>query len=156
MTHPYLFQLKKRNAFTALELIMAIFVLVIIIAVSVPLINHYLPGIRLSGSSRLLVSNIREVQERAISEQNQFMIRFYPNSSPAEYQLIRIIGLTQEVLREEILSTSETLTLAETISDDQITFSPDGGPSSSGNITLSVNGISKTINVSPAGFIKLE
>lgn len=147
---------KSKKGFTIVELIVALLIFTIITAISIPLVNHYLPSVRLSGSSRLLVSSIREAQERAISEQNRFMVRFYPGSTPPEYQLIRILEASQEILRTETLSTSEVLTLDETIIDDQITFSADGGPSSSGNIVLSVNGASRTISVSPAGFIKME
>ena len=69
---------------------------------------------------------------------------------------LTIIDICQKNGGQINLNTNQTLTLDPAITNSQIVFSADGGPSSSGNIILTVNGSQKTINVTPAGFISIQ
>lgn len=147
---------RSRRGLTAIEMIVVISIIGILVGMIVPTLSKYLPGIQLNGSARTLTSNLREAQEKAVTEQNQHLIRFFPLISPPAYRLIRIYQENEEIIREVTLPNGQTLTLDQTISNDQIIFSADGGPSSSGNITIGTDTITKIINVSPAGFIKIQ
>lgn len=138
------------------EMLVVLSMLAILTAAAVPVISHYLPGVQLVGTGRVLVGNLRSAQEKAVTEQNQYLVRFSPTAAPPSYQLIRIYNSVEEVQQTVTLANNETLTLQNSITNNQIVFSPDGGPSASGNITLGLNGSQKIINVSPAGFIKIE
>lgn len=149
-------KVQSKAGFTMVEMIVVLSVITILVAALVPTLSRSLPGIRLSGSSRNLVGDLRAMQEKAITEQNQHLIRFFPAAAPPNYQLIRIYNSTEEIQRTVQLSNDESISLAATITANQIVFSPDGGPSSSGDITLAVGTSQKIINVSPAGYIKIR
>lgn len=147
-------------AFTAMEMIVVLGVVAILLAALVPVLSNYLPGVQLTGSTRTLTGDLREAQEKAITEQDQYLIRFIQLENPPIYQMIKIkidpITLlpVEEQIREEQMPDRITLTLVPAVT--QIVFSPDGGPSTALNITLAINGSQKKVDVSPAGFIKIE
>lgn len=144
------------KGFTFIELVVVLGIVGILSAVIVPSLSQFLPGVQLNGSVRTLSGDLRVAQEKTITEQKQYLIRFFPNSSPPYYQTIQIIDGSEKLIHQTQLNVQETLQVSTTISNNQIIFSPDGGPSSSGDITLSVNGVSKAVNVSPAGFIAIH
>ena len=144
-----------KKAFSLTELIIAMAVIGILTAILVPTISSYLPFWRLTGSARLIVNKLRQAQEEAVTTQNQHLIRFNPTASPCTYELIKI-DEGETVLETMTMPTNVTLSLDPTIADNQIIFSADGGPSSNGNLTVTLGESSKTINVSPAGVIKLQ
>lgn len=166
MRNPILFVAKIKFGFTAIELVVVLAIIGILATVSVPVISQFLPGIRLTGTTRTLTGDLREAQERAVTSQNQNLVRFFLGETPPKYQLVQVENSVEAIIREEQLPSGESLALAETIGTctslpavpncRQIIFSPDGGPSSAGDITISLGGKSKVINVSPAGFIKLN
>ncbi len=150
-----------KKGITLIEELIVIAIIGVMVGVIAPSLSNYLPGVQLNGTARTLTSNLREAQEKAITEQNQYVIRFFPTATPVNYQIVRIYYNPEKIIEEELIKTvslpsSETLILGSTISDNEIAFSPDGGPSSSGNIILGLNGAQKTINVSSAGFIKIQ
>lgn len=147
-----------KKGLTAIEMIVVISIIGILAGTIVPTISKYLPGIQLNGSIRTLASNLRQAQELTVAEQNKHLIKFSPTDSPVKtkYQLIRIYNSKEEIIKEIVLPSTITITLDEKILDSQIAFSSDGGPSSSGNITLSNGSNQKVVNVSTAGFIKVQ
>ena len=68
--------IKKYQGVTLIELLTVISIVGILTAVGVPTVSHFLPGIQLNGSARVLSANLREAQERTITEQKQHLIRF--------------------------------------------------------------------------------
>ena len=147
--------IKKYQGVTLIELLTVISIVGILTAVGVPTVSHFLPGIQLNGSARVLSANLREAQERTITEQKQHLIRF-STASPFYYELIRVDGGNEELIKKINLSTNQTINLQPTITYNQIAFSTDGGPSSNGQITITNSSTNKIVSVSPAGFIKVE
>lgn len=144
-----------KKAFSLTELIITLAVIGILTAILVPAISSYLPFWQLNGSTRLIVNKLRQAQEEAVTTQNQHLIRFNPTASPCTYELIKI-DEGETVLETITMPANVTLTLDSTIADNQIIFSADGGPSANGNLVVTLGEASKTINVSPAGVIKLQ
>lgn len=145
-----------KSGLTLIELITVIAIIGIMSAVTVPILQNYSPSIKLNGSARALSGHLREAQEKAITEQKQHLIRFHPETSPPSYELIRINNSIEELQNTFSLDQNITLALEASITNSEIIFSPDGGPSASGNITLTINSINKIISVTPAGFIKIQ
>jgi len=138
------------------EMLVVFVVFAILVAAIVPVVSNFMPGVKLTGASRDLLSSLREVQEIAITEQNQLLVRFDLAASPKNYKLIRKIGAVETTLRQKNIPEDISITLDPTITSSQVVFSPDGGPSCSGNITLTAGAKSKIVSVSPAGYLKIE
>lgn len=145
-----------KKGVTLIEMLITISIIGILVGVITPSISKYLPGISLNGAAKVLTSNLREAQEKTITEQKQYLIRFHTDGAPDYYELIRINNSAEELQRTVVLKSGESLTLDNTIAGSQIVFSPDGGPSSSGDISISNATTTKIINVSPAGFIAIK
>lgn len=129
-------------------------------AITIPMMKNYLPSWQLSGSSRTLVNNLRQAQEEAVTTQEQHRVKFFnPTDPPVTYELFQI-GATEPL---EVITMSNNVTvtgpdgapLDQTFSENQVIFSADGGPSANGDIVINLGDVSKTINISPAGVIKL-
>lgn len=145
----------SKSGYTAIEMIIVLTIVGILTAVLIPVIKNYLPGIELNGTARILTADLRNTQEKAITEQNRYGIRF---KSPTQnsYQVIHFFDESEEISATKYLSSEQTLELASSITSNEIIFSADGGPSSSGDITLSRGTSQKVITVSPAGFIMVR
>lgn len=141
-----------KKGVTFIELVVALAILGILAAVTVPTMKNYLPSWQLSGTARLMVSKIRQAQEEAVTIQKSHRVYFKSTVPPVSYQLIKVDGGDQEL---ETITMPQNITLQLNISNP-ITFSPDGGPDYNGSIILNLGGASKTIDISPAGVIKLQ
>jgi len=116
-------------------------------------IFRILPSIRLSGAARNLVLDLKKAQRYAIEQQFIYEVRFL--TSENKYQIIK--KTNSPVIISEV-------SLPEEISFGQISFEPPlvdfnaaGLPSVSGTIILNNQaGRSATIEIEPAGFIKVN
>ena len=142
------------------ELIIVLAIIGMIAAITIPTMKNYLPSWQLSGSSRVLVNKLRQAQEEAVTTQAQHRIKFFnPTAPPVTYELSKI-GATEPL---EVITMPSNITvtgtggapLDQTFSDNQVIFSSDGGPNANGDIVINRGEVSKTINISPAGVIKL-
>ena len=146
--------MKLKKGFTLIEYIVVIAIIGILSATVVAASSNFVPSLKLNGSAKNLQSHLRQAQEEAITQQKQYVIRFDLASSPPKYQLIKIDG-GETIVRTINLPQNITVSLSSDITDNQIAFSPDGGPSSSGDITITAGEKTKVITISPAGVIKL-
>lgn len=151
------FVFHKQLAISLYEFLIVFGIIAIVSVISIPLIKNYTPSLKLSSSGRAVSANLRQAQEEAITTQKQHLVRFFPApANPAYLQLIKKEDTEETILKTVTLDRDIILTLAPLISGSQIIFSPDGGPSASGDITLTLGDASKTVNVSPAGVIKFQ
>ncbi|MBM2820731.1 MAG: ral secretion pathway protein type fimbrial biosis protein FimT, partial [Candidatus Berkelbacteria bacterium] len=137
-----LFQYKLRS-FSFIELIVVMAVISIIMAALIPTIKNFLPSWQLSGSARLIINKLRQAQEEAVTSQHQYIIRFNPTANPPTFQLIKNDG-GETIMENFSLPYNSVLTLDSSITDNEVRFSSDGGPSSSGNIIFNLDSLSKT------------
>lgn len=145
---------EQTKGYSLVEMVIVLAIMAILTGILIPVLSQYLPGVQLNGSARDITADLRDAEQRAITEQDQYILRF--QISPPSYQVIHKKNNTEEVIRAKTLPSNISLTLDPFITSNQIIFSPDGGPSASGNITLGLNNVTKIINVSPAGFIKIN
>jgi len=146
-----------RKAISLYEFLIVFGIIAIIAAISIPTIKSFAPSLKLSSSSRSTLSALRQAQEEAVTTQKQHLIRFFgAPMNPAMLQLIKKEDTNETILKTVTLDKDIMLVLDSSINNNQIIFSPDGGPSASGNITLSLENAAKIVNVSPAGVIKLQ
>ena len=149
---------RSRLAVSLYELLIVMSIITILAALTVPIMGYYTPSFKLWGSSRIIINKLRQAQEEAVTTQIQHLIKFNSavDPAPANIQLIKNDG-GKIVLETFDLSNGVTISLSPQIValENEIAFSPDGGPSVSGDITVTLGEASKTINVTPAGVIKL-
>lgn len=144
-----------KKAISFMELIIVLSIIVMMTAITIPLMRNYLPSWQLTGTTRALLSDLRQAQEEAVTTQIPHQINFISLDSPVTYQLAKVEG------ENPIL---ETITMPKTVSIEfetivnPITFYKDGGPSTNGTIILKYteSGATKKITISPSGIIKFE
>lgn len=141
-----------KKAFSLMEMLITMAIIGVLAATTVMGLNSFLPSWQLSGSARLLTSKLRQAQEEAVSTQKQHRINFISTVPPVSYQLVKVDDGDHEL---ETITLPKNITLQLNISNP-ITFSIDGGPDYNGSIVLNLGASSKTINISPAGVIKLQ
>ena len=147
---------QKIRGMTLIEMLVVIGVIGILLATLTPSVSRYAKGVSLNGEAKVLTSTLREAQEKTITEQKRYLIRLRPESAPPSYDLVALTESGEELQKTFTLRSGETMTVEETIASNEVIFSPDGGPSASGNITISNGTDSKIVNVSPAGFISIQ
>ena len=145
----------RRKGVSLYEFLIVFFIIGLIAAIALPSIRSLSPTWQINNSSRVVMSKLRQAQEDAVSTQVRHAIRFHASTNPATFDLIEL-GASETVLKTTTLDKDIVLILDSTITDNQIIFSSDGGPSGQGNIVISFNSRSKTINISPSGVIKVE
>lgn len=145
------------------ELLIVMGIIVMVTAIAIPSINHYLPSLRFSSSAKVIVSKLRQAQEEAVTTQIRHGIKFN-TTSPVSIDFIKYVEGTPPtitVIENVQLPTNITLTLDAAISNNidnanSIIFSANGAPDVNGNVAVGSSGYtSKIINISPAGVIKL-
>lgn len=146
--------IKIKLGFTLIEMLVTVAIAAALLGALVPVLSTYLPSIQLSGSTRTLTGNLREIQELSLTEQDQYLIRFTQLANPPTYQLIKVHNSVESKIQDVQLSSNISLSLDP--SATQIVFSPDGGPSVATTLTLTLNSSQKKVDISPAGFIKIE
>jgi len=144
---------KSNKGFTLIEVSIVVLIMVIITGISWQAIRVLQPSLRLSSVSRDIVTDLRYAQQEAVTEQVDYGIRI--SSSTNEYQIVNY-GTNQTILEKTLpagISFSEIIGFSE----DEVVFNPYGAAKEAGSITLiNTKGETKTIEVRPSGFVKIE
>jgi len=135
-----------------MEMLIVMAIIGILAATIVMGINSFLPHWQLSASARLLTSKLRQAQEEAVTTQKQHRIYFNSTVPPVSFQLVKVDSGDQVL---ETIALPKNISLQLNIANP-ITFSADGGPDTNGSLILNLGGTGKTIEISPAGIIKLQ
>lgn len=135
-----------------MELLITMAIIGILSAVMIIGSSGFLPHWQLSSSARLLTSKIRQAQEEAVAVQKPHRILFKTTTPPVTYQIIKVDGGDHEV---------ETITMPANIGvqlniPNPFTFNIDGAPDFNGTIIINSGTAIKTIEILPAGAIKLQ
>jgi len=148
-----------KRAFSLMELVIVVGIITILTAVTIISVRSFSPYFQLNNSTKLILSKLRQAQEEAIAIQARHSLFFDTSKTPLVYQLIKINDL------DESRTPIETKELASNLTVDfnperavkEVIFSSDGAPDWSGKITISLSTSNKkTIDVSPAGVMKIE
>jgi Tfp pilus assembly protein FimT len=141
-----------RKSFTFIELLVTFAIIGIFVLIGIPAFRAFQPYLQLSGAVRELVSDLRYAQELAVTEQIDHAIRF--NFVEDSYQIIRYAA-TEEILKTKSLA-QEGVDLQSINNYEEARFNPYGAVTEGGEVRLTINTKTKTISISPAGFIRIS
>lgn len=142
----------QQNGITLVELLVTLGIVVVLGGAAFPILTKYIPHYRLVGSSRELVSALRDTQNQAVSKQYIYIVRF---NSPTKQYLIIKSDAGNEQLQQTITLPNNVTFAAINLTGNQISFNPSGYPQNFGNIQLTSSaGENITIEINAIGQIK--
>ena len=141
-----------RKGFTIIEFLVAFALVILTIGVSANFLRSALKSETLEQAARTLASDLRYASELASATQTNHEVRL---TLPADYSIVRIAApevIVKKVTLDPTLSFSSITLPANTA-----TFNTLGAAASTGAITLvHVEAGSKTINLRPSGYVKIQ
>jgi len=146
-------KLENRRAFTLVETIVVISIIVVVVAISWISIRQLQPSLRLRSSVRELATDFRYAQQKAVTEQVNYGIGF--SSTTNSYHVLRYETTTQQVF-EKFLSQGISFQQISGFENNEVIFNPYGAVKESGSISLvNQKGTIKNIQIKPSGFVKI-
>ena len=152
---PSIFLKKNQSGFSLTELLTVMAILIVIAGIGLMVFQQIKLTMRLSGTVRQLITDLRYAQQLAITEQVTHGILFSTTTPPAldQYQLIRYGQGSQIIFTKELSQGIRFQSIGFT--DQKVTFNPYGAAQQSGEIVLvNTENASSTIDVRPSGFVK--
>lgn len=143
-----------KGGFTLTEFVVAILIVITLASVGVFALRDAQPSLRLSGAARNLATDLRYAQQLAITEQIDHGI-LLSTTTEDKYQIIRH-GVQDEILKEEVLPEGIDFQYISPLANNEVRFNPYGAAKEAATTTLiNVKNKTKTIRVSPSGFVKI-
>lgn len=152
-----------KKGLSLLEMLLVLSIIGIMAAVTVPMVNNFLPSMKLSSSAKAVSSKLRQAQEEAVTTQIRHGIKFNTGVNPPTIDFIKF-GVS-DPLETVTLGNGTTLAVSSAIANNtngqnSVFFSSDGGPDVghdvNGDITVTLDTAIKTINISTSGVIKIQ
>ena len=142
----------KIKGFSAIELLVAIGIIVMISVITIPLLVNYQKTSKLRSEARVLATNLRLAQQLAITEQNIYNVKLYPLSN--SYEIIN--SVTSAVIKEVDLTSEVTFNSINGFTDDTVQYTPTGSAIQSGSIVLiNTKGEISTLQIKPSGYVEI-
>lgn len=143
----------KEKAFTLNEILIVLSIIGIITFIGFSAFKAYKPGLRLSGTVRELVSDLRYSEQLALTEQINHGIRFFPGGK--KYHIIKY-GSSEEILAEKYLPPEVDFYLISGFTGDQVIFNLYGAVVEPGEIVLiNIDNATTVIEIRASGFVKV-
>jgi len=147
-------KINYQKGFSLVELLVVIGILMIMGAVIWPIANSFQPSLKLSAVARDLTVNLRSVQQKAVTEQVEYGLRFSLDAN--SYQVLKFGTTTQEILNKA-LPVDVWLDQVSGFTNQEVIFNILGAVETAGTVVLkNTRQQSKTIEVRPSGFIKIQ
>lgn len=144
----------SRSAFSLLEIVVVIGIIVMLASIATPGIQNYRSSIALQAEARRVVNDLRTAQDLAVSEQVVHYLEAAP--STATYRLYRN-DATPTLLKTVSLENPITIADVTGPADGRFRYNSYGAVSTAGTIVLeNENGETYTITVRPSGYVHLE
>jgi prepilin-type N-terminal cleavage/methylation domain-containing protein len=137
---------KASPGFTLLELILALSVMGILLAIAWPAIGQFSSGYRLRGAAREVATDLQFARLLAVKENTDFQVICGTNA----YQVVRVSDGFVAKARDFSADYADV-----TLSGPVVTFNSRGNVASQ-TLTVSNFAVTKTITVSSTGRVKLQ
>ena len=144
----------SETGFTLLEILIVIAIFTIMVGVSWGAFRALGPSWRLTAVVRDVVADIRYAQQRAVTEQVDYGVKFVTTTN--EYSIIRY-GNVNQVIRTKSLPQDIRFSAITGLTDNEVIFNPYGAVEEAGSVSLINNsGKVSTIEIRPSGFVKVD
>ncbi|OGG38211.1 hypothetical protein A3D55_01470 [Candidatus Jorgensenbacteria bacterium RIFCSPHIGHO2_02_FULL_45_20] len=141
-----------KRGFSAIELLVVSGLMVLIITVSLPLLASYQKTTKLRNEARVLATNLRLAQQKAITEQIIYKILFPDTTS---YQIVN--NGTGDVFKTIEMETEVTLNEITGFTDDSIRFTATGAVVEAGSVKLiNTKEEISIIEIKPSGYVDIN
>lgn len=148
----------RTSGFTLIEMMIVIAVAAVIAAIAIPSFMSMLPGMRLNGAARQVMTDLMAARMDAVKQNNKFRI-FFNSPGTNQYQVLDdnnnngVADAGEAITTKNIQDNYSDVTFSST--NDPI-FSPKGTATSLPTITLQNPSGSKIVSVSIAGRVKIH
>lgn len=151
-------RISKNKGVTMTELVTVIAVIGILALVVIPAFRVYQHSLRLSGTVRNLIADLRYAQQLTVTEQVEHSVYF--NLTEDKYEIKRYGGITTIIKEVEFpVEITEVSITGLTISgfEKEARYNPYGAVKDAGTITLkNTRNATTTIDVRPSGFVRIS
>jgi type IV fimbrial biogenesis protein FimT len=147
----------KESGFTLMELILVVVVMGIVAAIAIPAFMGFLPGMRVNGAARQIMSDLMDARMEAVKQNHEYKVFFLNNH---EYKILD--DNDSDGVDDGGAETSRTVDIQDNYSDVTLSdtgdpvFSPKGTAITLSTITVQNASGSKTVSISIAGRVKVE
>ena len=147
----------NESGFTLMELILVVAIMGIMAAIAIPAFMGFLPGMRLNGAARQVMSDLMDARMEAVKQNHEFKVFFLNNH---EYKILD--DNDNDGIDDGGAETSRTVDIQDNYSDVTLSdtgdpvFGPKGTAPSLSTITLQNSSGSKSVSVSIAGRVKIN
>jgi len=143
----------KNKAFSIIEVLVIVGIIGIFALFAVPAYRLFQPSLQLNGAVRELITDLRYIQQMAVTEQVEYCIKFF--LSEKRYQVIECESVSP--IKEVVLSDKIKTLILSGFSSNEVRYNPYGAVREEGQITLeNTKNETKTILVKSSGFVKVS
>jgi len=147
----------KPAGFTLMEMLVVIAVLAVMAAIAIPSFMSLLPGMRLNGAARQVMTDLLDARMNAVKNNNEFKV-FFGSPSANQYQILDDddddgnADTGEAITTRNIQTEYPDVTLSATANP---VFQPRGNASGT-TITLTNSSGSKVVSVASTGRVKIQ
>ena len=147
----------ENSGFTVIQLLGALALMTVMIAIGVPQYVALQPGMRLNGAAREVLGKLMWARSKAVEENNQWVVTFPTNHT---FQLLDdtnnngVADAGESTTTVDISTDYSGVTLSKSGPDP--TFSTRGTAGGSTTITITNTSGSRTVTVNAAGNVKVS
>ena len=148
----------RDSGFTLIEMMMVIAIIAIMSAVAIPAFMSMLPGMRLNGAARQVMTDLMAARMDAVKQNNRFRV-FFNSPGTNQYQILDdddndgTADTGEAITTKNIQDNYSDVTFSST---NNPIFTPRGTATSLPTITLQNPSGTKSVSVSIAGRVKIE
>ncbi len=144
----------KKKAVTLIELLVALGILGLTLALGAMFLKFQIPGLALASEAQTVRSELLRARSLTLTQQTPHGLVLEPETGA--YRLDRL-GPSPATLANFTLGSGITFGAAGPFLNNTVTFNPAGAAAESGTIILrNSNNVTKTITISPSGFVTVE
>jgi Tfp pilus assembly protein FimT len=137
-----------------LSLLVSLGIIALLATISIPYLKKYQPNLKLNGTARDMVSDLRLTQQLTVTEQVAHQVFFDVTNDC--YQIIKT-GTPDVVIKSVSMDSDISFQQVTGLTDNKVIFNYYGSVSESGQVILvNINSKIANINIKPSGYVQIS